>query len=154
MTNPQKRLYATTAIVILSFDGCSPNDISVASPPAPAVVHSHDKLPVQARIDLGVVVQGQSAKLNSWITNQSQEFVEVSNIPSSCECLAVELSKMRIGPGERTLAILNFDGAKEPDFVGSLQIEVELTNDKGIKVGQIDIPVDVIRAEANLQTTE
>jgi hypothetical protein len=52
---------------------------------------------------------------------------------------------MQIPAGGRVLAEVLYDGSKEPDFVGSLQIEANLLDDKGQKVGVIQIPIEVIR---------
>ncbi len=98
-------------------------------------------------MDLGVVVQGQSAKLSSRIKNQSTNPVQVSKIESSCECLEVRFSRTRISPGESVLAHAHYDGVREPEFVGALQIEVQLIDDKGTKVGQIDVPIAVRAGE-------
>lgn len=113
--------------------------VNNAAPPA--------KWPLQATIELGVVRQGQVASLNVWLKNAGKSAVEVSKIQTSCECLELKLSQLLIEPGQRALAQVRYDGAREPDFVGSLQIEVELLDDKATKVGQVNIPIEVIPAE-------
>ena len=82
-----------------------------------------------------------------WIKNAGKDAVRVSKIQASCECLELKLSHPELEPGQRALAQAHYDGAKEPDFIGSLQIEVELLDDKATKVGQINIPIEVISAE-------
>lgn len=107
------------------------------------------KWPLQATIDLGVVRQGQVASLNFWLKNSGKSPIEVSKIQGSCECLELKLSQPLIEPGQRALAEARYDGAREPDFVGSLQIEVELLDAKATKVGQVNIPIEVIPAETS-----
>lgn len=99
-------------------------------------------------MDFGVIFQGESSKLNFWIKNQSNIPVEVSKITSSCDCLVVQLSKMHFGAGDRALVCLHYEARKEQDFVGSLDIEVELMGNNGTKVGQINVPIEIIRSES------
>ncbi len=42
------------------------------------------------------------------------------------------------------LAEFRYDGSKEPDFVGSLMIEVEVWDDSETKVGRFEVAVEVI----------
>lgn len=142
------RTVALLATVII-VSGCSE-----ASRPTPAAAvapvsnpAASAKWPLLATIDLGVVRQGQVASLNVWLKNAGKSAIQVSKIQASCECLELKLSQPLIEPGQRALAQARYDGAKEPDFVGSLQIEVELLDDKATKVGQVNIPIEVISAE-------
>jgi len=137
-------------VTVSSLIGGSSNVNAVATPPARSSSSAAQAtLPLGAKIDLGVIVQGKSAELSCWIRNQGTGDLQLSKIESSCECLEIHLSKMHIAAGERILAHAHYDGAKESDFAGSLQIEVQLIDDKGTKVGQIDVPIEVIRADAN-----
>lgn len=139
------RLLATMIFV----SGCSEGSRPVPNAPVAPVnsAPTAAKWPLQATIDLGVVRQGHVASLNVWLKNTGKSAVEVSKIQASCECLELKLSQPLIEPGQRALAQARYDGAREPDFVGSLQIEVELLDDKATKVGQVNIPIEVIPAE-------
>ena len=70
--------------------------------------------------------------------------VRIGRIESSCECLTVDLGQSAVEPGERVLAEFRYDGSKEPDFVGSLMIEVEVWDDADARVGTFDVSVEVI----------
>ncbi len=130
--------------MVFMLTACS-RGVTPSSSPG-VVANSPSSLPLRATVNLGVVVQRQSAELNSWITNKGKSSVRVYKSESSCECLEARLSQMRIAPGERALVHVRYDGAREPEFVGSLQIEVRLVDDTGSTVGQIDVPIEVIRA--------
>ena len=103
-------------------------------------------LPLQGTIELGVVKQGESARLSVWITNKGQQAIEAATLKSSCECLSIDVSPQQIEAGKRALVNAHYDGAREPDFVGSLHIEVEVLDPAGKKVGEITVPVEVIKA--------
>jgi hypothetical protein len=137
----------TTASLLLTLflSGC--NTATTPAPVAAPAASTSPTLPVKATMDLGVVFQGESARLNAWIKNHSDHEIQATQIEKSCECLEVTLSRTKIAPGERVLVRLHYDGAKEPDFLGSLLIDVQLNDDSGKNVGQIDVPIEVIRAE-------
>jgi len=129
--------------------GCTESSRPTTAAPKASGTHAAApaKWPLLATIDLGVVRQAEVASLNVWVKNTGSSAVEVSKIQASCECLELKMTPQQIEPGQRSLAQARYDGAKEPDFTGSLQIEVELLDDKSTKVGQINIPIEVIRAE-------
>lgn len=103
------------------------------------------KLPVTSAVDLGVVFQGESARLNTWVKNQGDRVIRVNKLERSCDCLIVNFFKTEIAPGDRVLVQFHYDGSKEPDFIGGLMIEVAMMDDKDVKVGQIEVSLDVIR---------
>ncbi|MBS0202540.1 MAG: DUF1573 domain-containing protein [Planctomycetes bacterium] len=134
-----------SALIGFSLLGCT----SPTAPPVPqrdGTAPVATGYPVQATIELGVVKQGESARLSVWVTNKGTQAVEATTLKTSCECLSIELSQPKIGAGERVLAHAHYDGAKEPDFVGSLHIEVELLDPAGKKIGEIAVPIEVIKA--------
>ncbi len=119
-----------TATPISLQSGSSPNDSS--------------SLPVQATVQLGVISQGASTRFANWIRNQSNRAIHNVTVNTSCECLDVSLAQTTIEAGERVLAHFTYNGGKEPDFVGSLLIEVNLSDRNGQQVGKIDVPIEVI----------
>ncbi len=102
-------------------------------------------LPIEARIDLGVIEQGESARMSQWIRNQSDREIFIAKVEKSCECLDIKIASPELKPSGRSLIHLSYDGTKEPDFVGGLQIEVTLLNDQGNCVGKIEVPVEVVK---------
>lgn len=146
MTNSLRLM--SYAIVMLVISSCSQGFPAIAPSVGGSPKKSQALLPLQATIDLGVVIQGNSVELRSWVKNQSDKSVQVSIIESSCECLELKLSQKQVEPGERVLAHARFDGAREPAFVGALQIEVQLFDEKGMKTGKIEIPIEVVRGES------
>jgi len=83
-------------------------------------------LPVKATIDMGVITQGESTRIRQWIQNRTASDLQVVKVDKSCDCLDVHMSKVRLAPGERALAQFIYDGKKDPEFVGSLRIEVRM----------------------------
>lgn len=134
------RCFVVMAVLLA---GCEQKTTAPTSPAARRVERT-PSLPVEAMIDLGVILQGESSQINQWVRNQSDTQIEVAKVEKSCECLDIRLDKQQFKAGERTLCHLSYDGAKEPDFVGSLQIEITLLAADGQKVGLIQVPVQVI----------
>ena len=104
-------------------------------------------LPIQETVDLGVVFQGQLTTFHQWIKNRSDQEILVERINVSCDCLSVQLSKKRIAPQGRVLVSFNYDGAKEPEFTGSLAIAVEFTGADRRKFGVITASIDVVKSQ-------
>jgi len=99
---------------------------------------------------LGVVFQGESTRINQWVRNQSDKEIHTAKIEKSCECLDVRLSKSQIASGERVLAHFTYNGTKEPDFVGSLLIEVTFSDENEKNVGRIEVPIEVLSKKDHL----
>jgi hypothetical protein len=75
-------------------------------------------------VDLGIVPQGGHETETFSLTNAGSTPVEVARVETSCDCLAIRLARRVIGPSEKVLAQAALDLSKEPDFRGSLAIEV------------------------------
>jgi hypothetical protein len=93
------------------------------------------------------VIQGETAQIRQWVRNPSDQQIVIAKIEKSCECLDVRLKSMQIAPGDRVLADFVYDGAKEPDFLGSLLIDVKLLDEKGSSIGRIDVSIDVVASK-------
>ena len=99
---------------------------------------------IQAAVDLGVVVQGDTVRYAQWIKNRTDHEIRVKKIDVSCDCLGVELSQKQIVPQGRVLAIFSYDGRKDPEFTGNLAIVVELVGADRKRVGEITASIDVV----------
>jgi len=75
-------------------------------------------------ISLGVVDTGQKARGSLTLVNHGSQPVRVERIESSCPCLAITPHLIRIGPHEKKVLTVEFDGSVEPDFHGGLAIDV------------------------------
>ena len=139
-----------SCLLVLLLVGCGNTPPPKSGPtavPAPQP-EKQESVAFGETFDLGVIYQRESARRNGWVKNRTGKPIQIVRIEASCECLDVQLSKFEIAPGDRALAQLHYDGMKEPDFVGSLQIEVNLIGDNDQKVGTIQVPIEVIRADA------
>ncbi len=131
--------------IAASFVGCKDNGVPPVRNSSPQ--NSKATFALQTNIDLGVVVQGNSVELRKWIRNDTDSAIQIAEAKSSCECLSVQFSQKQIDAKGKVLVHLHYDGAKEPHFTGSLLIEVEIMDDQKKKIGQIDVPIEVVRAE-------
>lgn len=103
--------------------------------------------PIHAQIDLGVLIQGESAVTHQWIKNSSEKPVTIAKVEKSCDCVDLVPAEPEIAPNQRVLAKITYDGAKEPDFVGSLQVELKLLDSSGTQIGLIQIPIEVVKPD-------
>lgn len=135
-------LYA--GLLLMLITGCPANS-GIARSPATSTTNRNTKpLPIQATIDLGVLYQGESAQSNRWITNQSDKPITIGKVQTSCECVNLQFDHQAIEAGEKALAHISYDGTKEPDFIGSLQVQITLTDSQDQTVGIVLVPVEVI----------
>lgn len=103
--------------------------------------------PIHTQVDLGVLIQGESAVTHRWIKNTSEKPVTIAKVDKSCDCVDLVPAESEIAPNQRVLAKITYDGAKEPDFVGSLQVELKLLDGDGTQVGLVQIPIEVVKPE-------
>ena len=132
-------------VIVTSMMGCKDKGVPPVRNSSPQI--SKSTFPLQTNVDLGVVVQGNSVELRKWIRNDTESAIQIAEAKSSCECLTVKFSQKQVDAKGKVLVHLHYDGAKEPHFTGSLLIEVEILDDQKKKVGQIDVPIEVVRAE-------
>jgi hypothetical protein len=98
-------------------------------------------------VDLGLVVQGGRERELVRIEASDQEDIEILEIRSSCECVSVKLdSHMMLGENG-VLALVETDLSHQPDFLGCLQVTVELVGKEGVAVAQLDVRLSVIRTD-------
>ncbi|MFO1044876.1 MAG: DUF1573 domain-containing protein [Planctomycetaceae bacterium] len=135
-------LFLLLAVVIT---GCTNSTATTKQASAPQ--NSKATFPLQTNQDLGVVEKGKSVEHKKWIRNDSDSELQIAEAKTSCECLTVRFSQKKVAPKEKVLVLLHYDGAKEPDFTGSLLIEVEVMDDQKKKIGRIDVPIEVLPAE-------
>lgn len=76
------------------------------------------------RLSLGVIAAGQKAQATLGVTNLTQQPVVADRIETSCPCLKVTPSSIRLAPGETTMLTIDFDSSSEPEFRGELGVDV------------------------------
>ncbi|MCI0724468.1 MAG: DUF1573 domain-containing protein [Acidobacteria bacterium] len=81
-------------------------------------------IPSPHQISLGSLPQGGKASATFWLINQTARPVEISNVRSTCDCLAVDLPQNIVPPFASVCATANLDLRDEAHFSGSLGIEV------------------------------
>lgn len=105
-------------------------------------------MPVQEKIDLGVVVQGETGQITKWVRNRSDKHIHVADMNKTCECIDVRMSRTQIAANGQVLVDFSYDGAKENDFSGSLVIEVQLSDRAGKALGTLEVSVEVVSKKA------
>lgn len=138
-----------SVVSFLIIAGCRPN-ASAPTLPKKSPLDSSG-LQIQASVNLGVLGQGESGRIVQWVRNTSDKKIFITQIEKSCECLEVRLRSMELLPDDRVLAAFIYDGSKEPDFVGSLLIDVKLSDAEGNNVGRIEVAVEVVSGQEVLK---
>ncbi len=152
---------ALCALSLLAGVGCNAGS-GTPPPPAPSHFVTQDATPTaggnagarftlltpsQAELDFGTLPQGGKGALTFTLKNTSASVVEVARIESSCPCLAVELEKNILGPGEEAAATARVDLASEPNFRGAVRLEATgLTGTAGVKAFRISCNLQVSSA--------
>ena len=83
----------------MAVAGCTPNTSTPVSVSKGRPSNASSSLPIQATVDLGVIVQGESSSINQWVRNRSDKDVHAAKTEKSCECLDVRLSAKLVVSG-------------------------------------------------------
>jgi hypothetical protein len=75
-------------------------------------------------VELGVVSQGQLSKAALTLTNRGSRELLIDRLETSCPCLMITPSQLRLAPAESKIATVLFDPSDEPDFHGKLCIDI------------------------------
>jgi hypothetical protein len=75
-------------------------------------------------IDIGTVPQAGKREIRITLTNPTSTTIHVVAIETSCPCLRFKLERAEIEPGEVIAGEISLDFKDEPEFTGSLQIDV------------------------------
>lgn len=70
--------------------------------------------------------------------------MEMIEITSSCDCLRVELLSQLLVPSQQVEGFIELDLRKEPEFTGSLGINVTGRGTKGERVFEMEVHVAVV----------
>jgi hypothetical protein len=73
---------------------------------------------------LGSLRPGHAASGEISLRNPAREPITIERIETSCPCLSIAPALLEIGPGRSATLIVRFNPAEDPDFRGSLSIEV------------------------------
>jgi hypothetical protein len=124
--------------------GAVPGDVSAAgSVRSNPEVSTTPLVSSRTTLDFGIVPQGSQQRLFFELSNASDEPIELDRIETSCECLEMTVSRMRLSAGEAVLACAKLDLAVAPRFTGGLGIEVRGYAQDGLLVFAINIDADV-----------
>lgn len=139
--------YFAIFVVVCFVTGCNNSRTPAQQSEKADNTKKQSAYPIQAQIDLGVLIQGESAVTHRWIKNSSEKPVTIAKVDKSCDCVDLVPAESEIAPNQRALAKITYDGAKEPDFVGSLQVELKLLESDGTQIGLVQIPIEVVKPE-------
>ena len=109
--------------------------------------------PSSQTIDLGIVPQAGREQETFSLTNPTAEPVQIARIESSCDCLEIRLLATEVPPAGKVLAQARLDLSKEPEFIGSLAIQVNGLTGSGVVAFSIVINVSV-RPRKEFQSME
>ena len=116
---------APVAVIALTIlDSWTPDH---TPPPLNSASSSHKHFSLEISPDpvsLGVVGSGQKVGASLILTNPGIQPVMVERLETSCPCLTIIPSSIRIGPGDMTTLAVTFDSFSEPGFRGGLSIDI------------------------------
>lgn len=123
--------------------GCDQGSPVPSPPPAvPDGLILGAKPPATWTIDLGEVDPGFATTKTVTVRNPGNAPLTIKSWTTSCECTSVEGTPLTIAPGKSAELKVTTDTKHEPDFRGSLAIEVQLEADKDV-LGKISVLITV-----------
>jgi hypothetical protein len=76
-------------------------------------------------VDLGKLPRGSAQEATVQIANRTSSSVQIVEFRRSCECLAIEPSRLTIAAGAVASIRIRVDLSRETHFTGPLEVEVE-----------------------------
>ena len=92
-----------------------------------SAISTRQAFPLAIRPDpimVGVVQSGKRAETWLSVHNTQHETVTIERIETSCPCVVMDCTSVRLGPHEATDLKVTFEPSEDPDFEGYLSIEV------------------------------
>jgi len=130
--------------LITAASGCStkaPNPASLASRNN---LSSSDGLVISPKlIDFGALSPGQSSRVDLRISNSSTISRTLDRIETSCPCIRISRLPAEIPVRETRVLEVSFDPSEEPDFRGSLVIDLHGFDPEGVEMFQAKIHLAV-----------
>jgi Protein of unknown function (DUF1573) len=75
-------------------------------------------------IDLGALSPGKRVETEIALMNVQEHSVQLASIRTSCPCIRISGSPLQVAPRDSATLALVFDPTEDPDFRGSLSVEV------------------------------
>jgi hypothetical protein len=75
---------------------------------------------------LGTLPPGGLRVSKLWLRNFSDRVTTITGVSTTCDCAALEGLPREIGPRQSAPVTLNVDLAKEPSFIGELEVEIHV----------------------------
>jgi len=97
------------------------------------------------KIDFGTLKPGARKQKPVQVTNQGRDAVQIADIHIGCDCVQFHLPSNTLGPGEATQAQLIADFSSDPDFKGSLAVEVNGRTPSGESAFALTVYVNVFQ---------
>jgi len=130
---------ALAAVALLGPVACRPGE------PLPAAADVGSGLPLAGPrvVDLGTLMPGQPAQAPLVVGNRRDDAVVLHRVETSCPCVRVTPSPLRVGPLQQAVLNVTFDPSGEPDFRGSLAVDYTGRGADGEVVlrGRVDLTV-------------
>jgi len=112
---------------------------------------AYPELSLAQVLDLGHIAPGQRCSFALMLRNPHDEPVEVASIHASCPCLKYHEDSWIISPGEEKSMNLAIDLGAEPEFVGTLLVEIDGRTPAGNTAFTGQVRAQVVRTPSNLQ---
>jgi len=88
-------------------------------------VSRQDPLSVEpSPLELGTLDAGSPGRVEARVVNRSSTRRIVRRFDTSCSCVSVEPSALRLDPGAAASISVRFDPERDPDFRGALRVAI------------------------------
>ena len=99
-------------------------------------------------VRLGVVIQGHDARAHLTIFNRGSQPVSLDLIETTCPCLTIAPASIALPPGESKTLTIQFNSSAEPDFLGTLLMDVT-GHARGQLLFETQVKLRVVPASSN-----
>jgi hypothetical protein len=100
---------------------------------------------VPTTVDVGELPQGGRAETIVFITNRSNERIEVVALRVTCPCVSITPDHWSLDSGGQMPVTIILDLAKEPEFVGRLGVTITGESIKDQPIFRLTLNATVIR---------
>jgi Protein of unknown function (DUF1573) len=95
-------------------------------------------------VDLGRLAPGQNSSRGILLVNRASAPVTVDRIETSCPCISAKSNSPLVQVGQSALLTVNYDGAEDPQFRGTLAVECTGLSSGGDPLFRIRVDLSVV----------
>jgi hypothetical protein len=136
------RAYFPLLTLVLGSSGCSASLHSSESEAIPLRPNPLEP----AMINVGRLDRSEPRRQVSIVLrNATRRHIHISKVQSSCDCVTLEIGAKTIAPGETAKANVHIDNSTDPEFSGSLAVNVKAFDPDNVVVLELRVDLTITK---------